>query len=229
MLGVMPHLLIASPPLSSIIVACTIVLVCSLFLLIFRHVKSKPLPSKAPPAKLDAAADSKPKAYLLFGTQTGTAERFCKSLRTNLSQRYGHSMDFEVLDMETFDAPARLPKEKLLFFIAATYGDGEPTDNAAAIYSHLVDSAQAVTDGDAEPSLQNLHFAVFGLGNKQYEHFCAVGKRFESALLQLGARQLVRRGDGDDDDDIDADFASWCEDLFAAMDASDLVKKQVGV
>lgn len=67
---------------------------------------------------------------------------------------------------------------------------------------------------------QGLSFAVFGLGNKQYEHFAAVGKRLQKALASLGAAPVCRRGDGDDDDDIDADFEAWQADLLSALDLS---------
>ena len=70
---------------------------------------------------------------------------------------------------------------------------------------------------------------MFGLGNKQYEHFAAVGKQVHKALKQVGASAVVRRGDGDDDEDIDADFEGWRTDLYNALDASDvLAKSKVG-
>lgn len=58
-------------------------------------------------------------------------------------------------------------------------------------------------------ALQGVHFGVFGLGNKQYEHFNAVGKAVHKALEQMGAVAVVRRGDGDDDGIIDDDFDKW--------------------
>jgi NADPH-ferrihemoprotein reductase len=64
---------------------------------------------------------------------------------------------------------------------------------------------------------------VFGLGNKQYEHFNAVGKRMEKAMGALGAKQIVRRGDGDDDACIDDDFDAWCAELYAAVENSGLL------
>lgn len=68
--------------------------------------------------------------------------------------------------------------------------------------------------------MQGVTFGIFGLGNKQYEHFCAVGKRIHTAMLSLGAAEVVKRGDGDDDEDIEADFDKWREQLFAALDKS---------
>lgn len=43
---------------------------------------------------------------------------------------------------------------------------------------------------------------MFGLGNKQYEHFNAVGKRMHKNMEALGATAVCERGDGDDDDNI---------------------------
>ena len=76
-------------------------------------------------------------------------------------------------------------------------------------------------------SVQDVSFGVFGLGNKQYEHFAAVGKVVHDALLALGASAIVRRGDGDDDADIDEDFELWRADLIKALDDSPLVAVKV--
>lgn len=50
--------------------------------------------------------------------------------------------------------------------------------------------------------MQGVHYGVFGLGNKQYEHFNAVGKRMHKNMEALGATPVCARGDGDDDDNI---------------------------
>jgi len=60
---------------------------------------------------------------------------------------------------------------------------------------------------------QGTTFAVFGLGNKQYEHFNAIGKKAYANMEALGARPLLRRGDGDDDGCIDDDFDQWCSEF----------------
>ena len=73
-----------------------------------------------------------------------------------------------------------------------------------------------------------MHYGVFGLGNKQYEHFCAVGKKIQKSMKELGATPVVRLGTGDDDDDIDEDFDAWCADLFAALESSSLLKAGSG-
>lgn len=104
---------------------------------------------------VEAEADSKPVIRILYGTQTGTAERFSKSLGAELRRKYGESTTVDVLDIENYkNAEVRLPKERLVLFLMATYGDGEPTDNAADFYSWICTEAEAVENGEKEPFLQ---------------------------------------------------------------------------
>ncbi|GLC59569.1 hypothetical protein PLESTB_001501400 [Pleodorina starrii] len=170
---------------------------------------------------------NKPLVRILFGTQTGTAERFSKQLGNELRSRYGDSTTVDVRDVETYKPEQKLATEKLVVFCMATYGDGEPTDNAAVFYSWLLKEAEAVEGGEKEPFLQGVSYGVFGLGNKQYEHFNAVGKKIHKSLKTCGATPIVRRGDGDDDGVIDDDFEKWTAELLEALDKSDLVGKRV--
>ena len=185
-------------------------------------------------------ASSKPQVTLLFGTQTGTAERFAKQLKTELlaissGGSEAPQVDVDVVDCEEFDAAKRLAAGAtgLVLFLVATYGDGEPTDNAADLYNWLLkaageaERASAAAASDEEKKkllpLSEVSFGVFGLGTKQYEHFCAVGKRVHRAMASLGATPVVRRGDGDDDDDIEGDFDGWKSELLAALAGSPLL------
>ncbi len=44
-----------------------------------------------------------------------------------------------------------------------------------------------------------LFFKVFGLGNKTYEHYNAVGKYVDKRLTELGGVRVCELGLGDDD------------------------------
>jgi sulfite reductase alpha subunit-like flavoprotein len=88
-----------------------------------------------------SSATKSNRCTVIYGTQTGTAERFAKSLKSQLESKYGGSTQVEVVDAETYIGEEQLPHEQLIFFIMATQGDGEPTDNATAFYNWLVDVA----------------------------------------------------------------------------------------
>lgn len=65
--------------------------------------------------------------------QTGTAERFSKQLGNELRRKYGDGVVVEVVDIENYKAETRLPKEKLVLYLMATYG--ECARQAAAVES----------------------------------------------------------------------------------------------
>jgi sulfite reductase alpha subunit-like flavoprotein len=81
------------------------------------------------------------------------------------------------------------------------------------------------TTGSAPPTrddvdLSHLQFAVFGLGNKTYEHYNSVGVTVDRRLAELGATRVVPLGLGDDDSSLEDDFAAWRANLlppFAAL------------
>ena len=105
----------------------------------------------------------------------------------------------------------------------ATYGEGEPTDNAATFVNFLKMKAGMKTndaigeekkeDGDLDDTdalcFKGLHYSVFGLGNTQYEHYNAMGKTVDTGLEKTGAQRILTIGLGDDDNDLDGDFESW--------------------
>lgn len=65
----------------------------------------------------------------------------------------------------------------------ATQGEGEPTDNAEKFYKWL-------TSEERESGILKLvRFSVFGLGNKQYQFFNAMGKRTDAHLDKLGGER----------------------------------------
>lgn len=133
--------------------------------------------------------------------------------------------DIEDYDMERLD---RLPADQLAIFVVATYGEGEPTDNATEFWNFLVvdsednapsfsrqDEGDELEDdgqGDLEDRpLRNLHYTVFGLGNRTYEHFNAVARILDARLAKLGAHRVCEHGEGDDDANLEEDYITWKE------------------
>lgn len=170
----------------------------------------------------EQVAPLKPAPVLvLFGTQTGTAEGFAKTVTKELKQSLGQRADVIMADLDEFGANDDVYREKLsaphvtALLLLATYGDGEPTDNAARFCRFLSAAAEQVEAAEdqqlavAEAGLGGLTFAVFGLGNRQYEHFNAAAKAVDKQLASLGARRLIDLGLGDDDQCMEDDFEAW--------------------
>lgn len=156
-------------------------------------------------------ADRYPNGKLLicFGSQTGTAEQYAKTLLQD-ARREGY--DGKVLDLEDFEDAQSLESTSLTVWAMATYGEGEPTDNAHEFVKWAKTCAK-----EGDPVLANVRFAVFGLGNTQYQHFNAMGKLTDKLLEQLGGSRICPLGLGDDDKDLDADFDQWRVKLWTAL------------
>ncbi|KAG6442567.1 hypothetical protein O3G_MSEX002457 [Manduca sexta] len=96
----------------------------------------------------------------------------------------------------------------LAVFCMATYGEGDPTDNSMEFY-------EWIKNGD--PDLTGLNYAVFGLGNKTYEHYNAVAIYLDKRLEELGATRVFELGLGDDDANIEDDFITWKDKFWPAV------------
>ncbi|KXJ28988.1 NADPH--cytochrome P450 reductase [Exaiptasia diaphana] len=143
---------------------------------------------------------------IFYGSQTGTAEEFAGRLAKD-AQRYGLKaavFDPEEVDIEELTRFGEIT-DGLAIFVMATYGEGDPTDNAQELYEWLQN------DRD---DLDCLNFAVFGLGNKTYEHYNSMGRFVDKKLEEMGAKRVFERGEGDDDGNIEEDFVRWREDFW---------------
>ncbi|RLV96175.1 NADPH--cytochrome P450 reductase [Spathaspora sp. JA1] len=150
----------------------------------------------------------KKNVLLVFGSQTGTAEDYAQKLSRELTSRFGLKcmvVDFADYDWDNFK---EISKDILVFFIMATYGEGEPTDNAIEFFDYL----------DNEDDLSQLSFCVFGLGNSTYEFFNAIGRKLRDLLVEKGGNQFSSYGEGDDGlGSLDEDFLAWKDDVFECL------------
>merc|ERR1719295_1150758 len=150
---------------------------------------------------------------VFYGSQTGTAEEFAGRLAKE-GARYGLKgivADPEEENMEDLQQLTELDSELgpcLAVFMLATYGEGDPTDNAVEINDKLTNDGM---------ELSGMKFAVFGLGNKTYEHFNKMGKFVDVKLEELGARRVHTLGLGDDDANLEDDFITWKEAFWTAV------------
>uniref|UniRef100_A0A673INK2 NADPH--hemoprotein reductase n=1 Tax=Sinocyclocheilus rhinocerous TaxID=307959 RepID=A0A673INK2_9TELE len=146
---------------------------------------------------------------VFYGSQTGTGEEFANRLAKD-AHRYGMkgmAADPEEYDMSELSRLTEI-ENSIAIFCLATYGEGDPTDNAQDFYDWL-------QEGDADFS--GVKYTVFALGNKTYEHYNAMGKYVDKRLAELGAQRIFDLGMGDDDGNLEEDFVSWREQFWPAV------------
>lgn len=158
----------------------------------------------AAPAQAVAAKPASQHFAVYFASQGGTAERLGKKLVKELKAQ-GHTADLASLAKVK---PADLAANERALFLASTYGEGDPPESAVAF-------RDALFDGPA-PELKTLRYAVFALGDHQYEQFCQFGIDLDERLQALGGTRFVPRVEADVD--VDAPFAQWVNDLRPHLD-----------
>jgi sulfite reductase (NADPH) flavoprotein alpha-component len=140
---------------------------------------------------------------ILFGSQTGSAEGLAKKLAKESESRGFAPKLFQLNDYEQ----ANLPAASKAVIISSTWGDGEPPDNAVNFWNWI--------KADSAPRLENLNFAVLGLGDKNYSDFCGASKKFDERLAALGAKRLAPRGECDVD--YEGPAKSWIDGLWEKL------------
>ncbi|WVO15705.1 NADPH-dependent diflavin oxidoreductase 1 [Cryptococcus depauperatus] len=146
---------------------------------------------------------------ILYASETGnaqdTAERAARAFRLR-----GRAVS--CLSMDQFPI-TELPHTHLLILIASTHGRGDPPASMLPLWKAMLRSSLP------EDVLEDVHFALFGLGDSSYERFCYAGKMLLRRMEQLGASQLGEPAWGDErsPNGIEDAFLPWLKstlDLF---------------
>ena len=122
---------------------------------------------------------------ILFGSQSGNAQNLANVISESLASE---GFDSPVFDMGSID-PENIHDMDYVVIVTSTWGDGEAPDNASEWMSYL--------KFNEELNLSHVKFAVIGLGDTYYPHFCQCGKDFEQYLSKHGGHSLLRRLDCD--------------------------------
>jgi len=145
--------------------------------------------------------DSIPAKFLtiLYGSQTGNAKSVAQEFKAKLD---AINIPAKIASMADYKLK-QLKVESHVVIIVSTHGIGEAPDDAVSLHSFLA--------GKKAPKLNNLNFAVLGLGDTSYEFFCQTAKDFDKRLQDLGATRITDRVDCDVD--YDADVAAWFDTI----------------
>lgn len=139
------------------------------------------------PAAGPVAGPAQERLVILYGSETGHAAGLARSMAER-AQSLG--LAAQAIDMADF-RPQELKTARQLVVITSTHGEGDPPDPAKPFFDFLL--------GRKAPRLDGTAFAVLGLGDLSYEHFCQAAKTVDQRLEELGARRIHQRVDCDVD------------------------------
>lgn len=151
------------------------------------------------------------KVTIIYATETGKSESFADKLELKLSPLF----KVEKLRMDEYDTNVRLDKEKLLFIVASTFGNGDPPDNGKPFWKALSVRARKAKNSKTEEEKEaffakSLTFAVFGLGSSVYPTFGAFAKNVDRVLFEdLHAKRLMPVIIGDELRGQEKLFINW--------------------
>lgn len=144
------------------------------------------------------------KITILYGTETGNAEMLAEDIQAELEA--DHEVDcLNLSDM----APGEFDPQRFYLMVCSTYGDGELPASAKP-FGEAMDAAK--------PDLSDIRFAIFGLGDSEYDETFNHGpKRLAELMIAQGAVQVGDRVAHDaSGDDMAEDMAlPWADAVIA--------------
>ncbi|HET7811464.1 MAG TPA: assimilatory sulfite reductase (NADPH) flavoprotein subunit [Steroidobacteraceae bacterium] len=160
-------------------------------------------PAQVAPIATAAAAVAAPSLTIISASHTGNGRKISEKLLAAVQALGVQARMVKAGDYQ----PREIAKEKLLYIVISTHGDGDPPDEARGLYEFL--------GTKRAPQLPDLQYSVLALGDTSYPKFCEAGRIVDERLAKLGAKRLLPRVD------CDVDFEklaqTWSDDALARV------------
>ena len=167
------------------------------------QLSSAAAPASFAPTAPAAAAAPLPTVTVISASHTGNGRKISEKLAAAVQALGMQARMIKAGDYQ----PREIAKEKLLYVVISTHGDGDPPDEARGLYEFL--------GTKRAPQLPELQYAVLALGDTSYPKFCEAGRVIDERLAKLGAKRLLPRVD------CDVDFEklaqTWADDALARV------------
>ena len=147
---------------------------------------------------------------VIFGSQTGTAEYFANRLVNALTKIASsqNNITVRLSSIDEYNFQSELEKEKYLFVLASTFGNGDPPTTAVSFDKFLMSS---------ENLALSCNYAVFGLGSRHYPNFCQFATRLDERLNEIGGKRIIELHKGDELSDQRIQYEIWSKKIITEL------------
>eukprot|EP01080_Neovahlkampfia_damariscottae_P011101 gene11101-3808_t len=142
---------------------------------------------------------SKDNVLFLYGSVTGNAQVICEQIfeeviNLGIKAEINALNEFKKLKFEEY---------KHVLVVCSTTGNGDAPENAEKFIRFIKKKS------NKKDLLKKLKFAVLGLGDTNYDNFCAMGKLINKKFLELGATSFFESGYADDAIGLEQTVEPW--------------------
>jgi sulfite reductase alpha subunit-like flavoprotein len=170
--------------------------------------------------------------YILYGSATGNAEGISKDLAEKTPPSHFSSIvckpmeNFKKLSSEWLQPPTSGRKHGIIL-ISSTTGNADAPENAGRFIRYMKRKQTA----EAQP-FQHCAFSVLGLGDTNYDQFCAIGKLVDKKMMELGGTRAKDLACADEATGLEDVVEPWLETVFsdiqkACIDAPNVAESKL--
>lgn len=115
---------------------------------------------------------------VLYASQGGNAKKVAEATAEFLNQHHIAATALNVAKVKI----KKLTEYAAILGVMATYGEGEPPDDAIAFFDELTQKKL--------PKFTDIQISTLALGDSSYEFFCKTGHDFQEAFTKNGAKAI---------------------------------------
>ena len=161
--------------------------------------------------------------FILYGSATGNAESIAKDLaakyENNVPSPFNKVVicpanDFKKRCLPVWEhaPPQHIAKKYGLVFVTSTTGNGDCPENASRFIRYL----KRTTTAESLP-LKHVAYGVLGLGDSNYDIFCANGIVADKKLQDNGGERVVELGKADEATGLEEVVEAWVENIVPLL------------